>query len=249
MKRFPALAVLLAVLSAGCSHRGVAAFWDGVDVSVSAENFNAAQERFADFAELAVASPLNESVKGLDALFDRLSGDEVSYYIYEEWIEGAFYTLLSPCRNPDIFDAAAARMLSDGKPGDLQERIASLRHWNSLNREGSACSLPPLTAPDGTPVEVPGGQDCTVLVVDVSCRTCTAALSSPVYGEGRRIAVCFGGKLLPDVPGWEYCFCPTVRDWFDTESAPFWFTVAADGTVTIPYTAAPTPAFQSYDII
>ena len=242
MKRISALAILV-VLLAGCRQSGVSAFWDGVDINVSADNYSEAEERFADFAELAVASPTEEALKGLDALFDKLRGNEVSYYIYEEWIEGSFYTILSPCRNAALFDAAAARMQSDGVLTDMEDRIASLRHWNSLNLEGARCSLPPLTGADGSPVEVPDGQPCTILLVDVSCRSCTAALGGLSGGEGRHIAVCFGGNRAPDAPGWEYCFSRSVREWFDPESAPMYFRVAADGTVTQPYTPAEGQGF------
>jgi len=244
MKRLTAIVILLSLLT-GCRSSGVRGFWDDVDICVTSSNFDEAQDRFADFAELAVAAPTEEACAELDALLDKLRADEVSYYVYEEWMEGAFYNFLSPCRNVSLFNHALDRLLADGIMRDQMDRLLNLKYYNSINLKGQKCTIPPLHDVTGAKVEVPAGQATTILVVDASCRTCAAALSTLVSTEGRHVAICFGRLDPPQVPGWEYCFSSDVYDTFDTEAAPFYFTVDASGVVTTPYSPIPQPEFST----
>ena len=246
MKRFvPYLFTLLSLLLPGCSGGGrIASFWDGVDIKVDESNYNEAKDRFIDFAEMALDSPAEKTKQGLDAMFDKLLTDEVAYYVYEEWCEGAFYNIFSPYHNPELFEHVAARLESDGIMPDRLERIKTIRHYNSLNLKGQRCSIPALTDAAGIPVELPSGQDAVILVINTGCRTCTSALASLAEKPGRHVAICFGSPAVPDIPGWDYCFAHDIQDYFDTEAAPFWFAIDGEGSVTIPYSAVPGPGFH-----
>ena len=229
------LAALSVLLSACAPKSGISGFWKDADVAAVKSDFDGAKERFTEFAELSLNAPAEEAEKALDVLFDRLAADEVAYYVYEEWCEGAFYNIFSPYRNAGLFEHIAARIEDDGIMADDIERIRLLRHYNSLNLKGQPISLPEdLTRPDGEPVEFPGGEEITVLVLNPSCRSCAAALKALAGTPGRHIAICFGSREVPSVPGWEYCFSAGIRRFFDTEAAPFWLAADADGTVTVP---------------
>ena len=227
---------VLAVMLAACSPKsGLSSFWKDVDVSAVKSDFDGAKKRFTEFAELSLKAPSEEAGKALDVLFDRLAADEVAYYVYEEWCEGAFYNLLSPYRNAALFEHVAARVEADGIMTDELPRIQSLRRYNSLNLKGQQITLPDdLTLPDGKPLEYPAGEEVTVLVINPSCRSCLPALRTLADAPGRHIAICFGTREVPSVPGWEYCHTAEIRRFFDTEAAPFWFAADAGGTVTIP---------------
>ena len=236
----PYVAAALLALTSGCTRSGgLASYWDSAQIPVTQSGYAPEADRFATFAELAVQAPEEEWQASLDRLFSLLGSDEVSFYIYEEWIESAFYNVLSPCRSARIFDYAASRILSDGTLTDRLDALAALRRYNSLNLPGSPLTLPPL---QGSP-DIPGGQACTILVVDPSCRTCTASLSTLAGGAGRHIAVCVGPSPAPDVPGWEYYRSPSAASVFDTQAAPFWFATDSLGIVTVPYSPVPEPSF------
>ncbi len=229
------LAALSILLSACSPKSGISSFWNNADISAVKSDFDGAREHFTEFAELTLRAPSEEAEKAIDVLFDRLAADEVAYYVYEEWCEGAFYNILSPYRNAALFEHIASRIEDDGILTDGLERVRSLRRYNSLNLKGQPISLPKdLTRPGGETVELPGGEELTVLVLNPSCRSCSAALKALADAPGRHIAICFGSREVPSVPGWEYCFTSDIRRFFDTEAAPFWLAADADGTVTIP---------------
>lgn len=226
----------LAVTLAACSPKGgIGGFWKDADISSLKSDFDGAKEHFTEFAELTLKAPSEEAGKALDVLFDRLAADETAYYVYEEWCEGAFYNILSPYRNAVLFEHIAARVEADGIMADESARIQALRRYNSLNLKGQPITLPEdLTLPGGEPLEYPSGEEVTVLVINPSCRSCLPALRALAGAPGRHIAICFGTREVPSVPGWDYCHTADIRRFFDTEAAPFWFAADAGGTVTIP---------------
>lgn len=229
------LAVLVLMLAACTANNNISNFWKDADIAALESDFDGAKKRFTEFAELTLKAPAGDAEKALDVLFDRLAADEVAYYVYAEWCEGAFYNILSPYHDNGLFEHVAARIEADGIITDGIERIRSVRRYNSLNLKGQQIALPEdLTLPDGGPVVFPGGEELTVLVLNPSCRSCAPALKALAGAPGRHIAICFGSREVPSVPGWEYCFSADIRRFFDTEAAPFWLAADADGTVTIP---------------
>ena len=228
MKRFfpfIALILLLAACNAGGRLRG---YWkDGI--TVTENNYSQVEERFARFAEFLVAAPPGQAAEALDDLFDRIKEDEVSYYIYSDWIESAFHNYFSPCRNPDIFRKAAERFAEDGILNiETVERLQALAAQDQLNRQGGPC-----TVPDEAKTEGP----TLYLVLNLDCRTCLQSLAalSGEYPEAEHIALCFGYNQIPEVSGWKYLKPEGLDEIFELEAAPFWFLTAADGTIQIPY--------------
>ncbi|MBR5042830.1 MAG: DUF5106 domain-containing protein [Bacteroidales bacterium] len=232
--------LLMLILTSCASGGGVCNYWDDVDIVVTESNYSAAEERFARFAELLVQAPGDEAEKALGVLFDRIKEDEVSYYVYADWIESAFHNYLSPCRNPIIFGKAAELFERDGIIE--QERIQKLRALaaqDMLNRPGEHC-----TVPDGA--EAAGS--ALYLVLNLDCRTCLQSLEalSKSHPEAEHIALCFGYSPLPGLSGWKYLKPDGMGDIFDLEAAPFWFLTADDGSVSIPYCAEfQEPVFAS----
>ena len=221
---------LLAVLLAGCNNGSkLASFWDDVDVTVTESNFQSAQDRFAQFAELLVAAPRQEALDALNDLIDRLQDNEVNYIIYAEWIESALHNYLSPCRNPELFKAAVERFAAEGTLGkDEIARLQSLTVKDAYNGKGQPCTLPEGVEPQG---------NALYLVLNLDCRSCLEALSalSVKHPEAAHIALCFGYGRIPELPGWTYLRPEGMQDIFELEAAPFWFLTASDGTVETPY--------------
>lgn len=190
------------------------------------------EDRFADFAELAVNSPREEAVAALDVLFDKLKGDQVAYYIYSEWMEGAFYNLLSPCRSAPLFTHAVDRMVSDGiMTMDECRPYVSKREWISMNLKGSEAVVPGVVL-DGTPT--------LVLVLDLSCPSCREAISklgsSAEWKSYRHVAVCCGMGQDLAASGWEFVRPEGADSVFDIHLTPIYFTVSSSGKVDQPYT-------------
>lgn len=209
---------------------GVAAFWEGTvlledDISLS-------EDRFADFAQLAVEAPEDEAFAALDRLFDRLKAeDEVAYYVYSGWIDGAFYNLLSPCHNAKLYTHAVDRIVSDGVlTEDECTPFIRRRNWVQYNQAGEPATVPGITVSERT----------LVLVLDQSCPSCHEALTSLAqnseWAETRRVAFCCGYGPVPTVPGWEYV--AGDNSVFDPKMTPIFFVVAADGSVETPYQLA-----------
>lgn len=226
MKHSAELILCLALLS-GCQASGIRSFWN--NVPLLEEDINISEDRFAQFAEQAVAAPEEEALSALDILFDKLNSDTVAYYIYSDWVDAAFYNLLSPCRSAALYSTAVNRMVADGilTDSDLEPRIQR-REWLQYNLSGAQATVP------GTVIK----ERTLVLVLDQGCPSCKEALSSlaAAWPDVRRIAVCCGYGAVPAVPGWEYLKDNQSSAVFDPRMTPIYFVVAADGTVETPYT-------------
>lgn len=229
MKQFlSVVACVLALVS--CGRQGVRTFWD--THSIDYTDVGAAEDQFADFAELAVASDPEDAVAALDALFDKLLEDEVAYYLYSEWMEGAFYSLLSPCRSAALYSKAVERLVSDGvfSMDDCQPWLQR-RDWIQYNQAGQPATVPGVTS---------FGEETLVLVLDLGCPSCREALESVAaeWPSLRRIAVGCGHGPQPSVEGWEYLFPENADAVFDPRMTPVYFIVSANGTVETSYSLA-----------
>ena len=222
--------MLLTLIS--CHQQGIRSFWKTHSIDYS--DIDAAQEQFADFAELTVAAPEKEALAAMDVLFDQLKKDEVAYYIYADWMVGAFYNLLSPCRNPQLFTKAVQRMIKDGVMTDTAcEPFLRQRDWIQYNKAGQPATVPGLTAFDGRTL---------VLVLDLGCSSCREALeklgADPRWTGLRHVAVGCGYGPVPSVPGWEYLTPDDASVYFDPRLTPIFFIVGPDGLVEEPYSLA-----------
>lgn len=241
-----AVAILALIVSCCKSNSGLAVYWQKHDVTVTESNYREAQDCFAEFAELAVAAPVNEACAALDTLFNRLLADDVSYYVYSEWMVSAFHSFLSPCRNPALFAKAVGRLSSDGIMS--REEVAPLMEIaakDMLNLPGSPCTIPELMDAEGNPTPWTPGSETVFAVVNLDCATCVGALNALLEQPGAHVALCYGRTPAPSIPGWEYRFSPALDDIFDLEAAPFWFTVGADGNVATPYSPIPRQEFAT----
>lgn len=250
-RHIPFAVTLLALFSMGCTTpSGIDGFWDELDVSVTAENYNDAEDRFAGFAELTADAPYQESAAALDKLLDKLTSDEVSYIIYSEWMVAAFHSILSPARNPGLFARAVDRFGADGIISQDELRpLRELADKDRINLPGEACTLPELTDAEGRPVPWSPGSETVFAVVNLDCATCVGALNALRDQPGRHIALCFGYTPAPSIPGWEYCFSPAMDRIFDLEAAPFWFSAGADGKIATPYSPIPHQEFATPELI
>lgn len=227
MNRFTAVILSLALLL-GCQEKGVSVFWDTHSVDYS--DINAAQDQFALFAELAVAAPESEALSAIDALFDKLKEDAVAYYIYTDWLDGAFYNIFSPCRSAALYSAAVNRIVADGilAPNEC-DPFLQRKEWINYNLEGERAIVP------GTVIN----QQSLVLVLDQGCPSCREALTSLAQNQEwanyRHIAVCCGYGPAPAVTGWEYVEADNASAVFDPRMTPVYFVVSADGTVETTY--------------
>ena len=222
--------MILALTS--CHEQGVRVFWKTHSIDYS--DIHAAEEQFADFAELAVAAPEKEALKAMDGLFNQLKKDTVAYYIYSDWTVGAFYNLLSPCRNAQLFSKAVKRMETDGIfCPDECEPYQQMRTWLQYNQQGAKATVPGLASIDTRTL---------VLVLDLGCPTCRKALETlaedPQWEGLAKVAVGCGHGPRPDVPGWDYLYPEDAEEVFDPQMTPIYFVVAEDGTVEIPYSLA-----------
>lgn len=223
--------LLCLVLLSGCQAQGVRDFWTTHDIDYT--DIAAAEDRFADYAELAVASPQEEALASLDALFDLMKQDEVGYYIYSGWMDAAFYNLLSPCRNAGLYGKAVDRMAADGiLSADECKPFLQKKAWVQRNLKGQKADVPGVEVSERT----------LVLVLNLGCPSCREALdalsASPQWAECRHVAIGCGPGEPPSVPGWEYFFPKNAPEVFDPELTPVYFVVSADGTVEVPYTLA-----------
>ena len=214
----------LALLS--CDRPEIVRFWD--THSIDYTDIDAAEDQFADFAELAVAAPEKDAIKAIDVLYDHLKKDEVAYYIYSDWMESAFYNLLSPCHSPVLFGKAVDRIVKDRViPAGTAEPFVQKREWAGYNLPGSVATIPGV---------VPVGRTL-VLVIDKGCPSCREALSllPEKWPDVRRVAVCCGYGSTPTLKGWEYVSDNTSNPVFDPHMTPIYFVVAEDGTVEQSY--------------
>ena len=229
-KRVFAFALMLFCL-VSCHEQGIRSFWKTHSIDYS--DIDAAQDQFADFAEQAVAAPEKEALAALDVLFDQLKKDEVAYYIYADWMAGAFYNLLSPCRSPKLFSRAVERMVKDGVMTDsAYESFVRQRDWIQYNQTGSPATVPGLSFTSRT----------LVLVLDLGCSSCREALeklgADPCWEGLRHVAVGCGYGPVPTVPGWEYLTPENADVVFDPRLTPVYFVVSPEGQVEQSYALA-----------
>ena len=231
MKHFPTAILCLALL-VGCQATGVGNFWNRHSIDIS--DIDDAEEQFADFAELAASAPAEDALAALDVLFDKLKQDTLAYYLYSEWMDGAFYNLISPCRSASLYGKAVDRFVADGiLTTDECEPFLRRREWIGYNLEGTKAIVPGLAQIDTRTL---------VLVLDLGCPSCREALETvsadPQWDGLRKIAVGLGYGPRPEVPDWDYLFPENGRTVFDINMTPVYFVAAADGTVEHGYTLA-----------
>jgi hypothetical protein len=230
--RYAVKILLCLALLSGCRAQGVRGYWD--QFPLLEDDIRLSEDRFADFAELAVKAPEADAIAAIDVLFDRLKKDSVAYYVYSDWIDAAFYSLYSPCRNATLYNKAVERIVTDAVlQTDECEPFLKRREWIGYNRLGDKAV-------------VPGRSSITertlVLVLDLSCPSCRQVLdilaSDPEWADVHRLAVCFGHGSLPSGSGWEFLSDNNAAAVFDPQLTPIYFVVAADGTVEKGYTLA-----------
>ena len=237
MKRLCSILLTLACTLA-CQDAGLQRYWDkyGTDI----DNYAEARDRFATFAELVVKAPEEEGIKAVNSLLDKVKADEVTYYVYSEWLVAAFHSIYSPCRNPAVFADVVKRFASDGIMTESEvEPLQELAAFDRLNLPGESCTLPDLNAEDGTAAPWEPGKETLFLVVNLDCASCVGALRSLSTEPGEHIALCYGRTPHPSIAGWTYCFMEAGDKVFELEASPFWFTVDASGNVVKAYTPAP----------
>ena len=231
MKPLRLLSLLFLTL-VSCTETSVRNFWDSRSIDYS--DIRTAEDQFADFAELAVAAPEADALAALDVLFDKLKQDTVACYLYAEWVDMAFYSPVSPCRNAALYSKAVDRMVEDGvlTLSDC-EPFLQKRDWILYNVEGGKATVPGISSFDTRTL---------VLVLDLSCPSCREALeklaAAPEWSGLPKIAVCLGQGPRPTVPGWEYLFPEQGSAVFDIQLTPIYFIIAADGTVERGYALA-----------
>ena len=231
MKHISTVILCLALLT-GCQVPGVRDFWNTHSIDYS--DIHAAEEQFADFAELAASAPDEDALAALDQLFDKLKQDTLAYYVYSEWMDGAFYNLLSPCRSAALYGKAVDRFVADGiLSSDECEPFLRRREWIEYNLEGAKAIVPGLSAFDTRTM---------VLVLDLGCPSCREALerlsADPQWDGLKKTAIGLGFGPKPEIPGWDYLFPENGTSVFDIHMTPFYFVIAADGTVERGYALA-----------
>jgi len=227
------------MLVSGCHSAGngpgaaISGYWK--DKTLLEEDIRVSQNLFADFAEIAANAPFEEAEAALGLLFDRLKAeDEVAYYIYSEWMEGAFYNPYSSCRNVGLFTYAVDRIVSDGVMNpDEYAPMLQKRDWMNINKEGETAVYPQAD---------PQGRSTLVLVLDLSCPSCREALTrlreKPEWNDARHLAICCGDGSIPEVPGWEYQTMKDHEAVFDIKMTPVYYVIDGSGVVTQSYTPA-----------
>jgi hypothetical protein len=221
-----------ACLFLGCSKGTLSDFWKGVPLLE--EDISVSEDRFADFAELAVAAPEKEAKAALDVLFDRLLSDEVAYYVYSEWMNGAFYSVFSPCRNAGLYSYSVGRMEKDGFFNEDELRPYQMRSkWININTRGDDAVVPGVSL---------NGERTLVLVMDMSCPSCLKAienLSQDEEWEGvRKIAIGLGYGQVSPSEGWEIYTPDDANNIYDIRLSPVYYVVSPEGKVELSYTAA-----------
>ena len=230
--RLSLIGALCLTILAGCHSSGIRGFWK--DAPLVEENLSVCENRFADFAELAVKAPAQEAVQELDALFNRLKYDQTAYYIYAEWMDAAFYSPYSPCRNATLYSKAVERMVTDGVlTMEDCEPFIQHRDWININIKGDKAVVPGVSL---------DGKRTLILVLDLGCPSCREALNSLASDKKwkgtRKVAIGMGHGPEPDTAGWEF-FRPE-ESWavFDIKVTPVYFVVSEDGVVETSYTPA-----------
>ena len=216
----------LAVL-AGCHNSGIRGYWDNApllddDIAVS-------EDRFAIFAELTTKASPEDALIEMDNLFNHLSENEVAYYLYPEWLDGAFYSIYSPCRNFSLYSRAVERIVSDGiLPMDECEQYIRRRDWFSYNLVGDKATVPSY---------VPDGRRTLFMVLDLGCSSCRQALEAMGSRKDvRKVAIGLGRGPVPETPDWEFILSQDLDALFDIHQTPAYFIVSEYGDVETTYT-------------
>lgn len=232
-------AALLVVSTVSCYTPSVKGYWEKHSPDIT--DISTAENEFARFAELAIASAEEDAQAEIDRLFDILKENEVAYYVYTRWVVSAFYAPLSPCRNCPLFVYSMKRILGegiiDGYDADLYSRFVTACLTNHI---GEKLQLPALFDSSWKEVEYLPGQPTLFLVVDLTCHSCIGALNkmSSSHSKARHIALCSGPGHFPEISGWEYYYAIDTDSIYDAEAAPFYFYVNSDDIVEITYTSA-----------
>ena len=234
------LAIVLLVASAsiisGCrNNSGVRGYWSSRTLDV--DHYEAAEEEFADFVELAAAAPQADAFAAVDQLLKKARKDDVAYIIYADLIMRGFSSIGSPCRSCPIFLHAADNILSHGIPsGDMAMRYQKRRELCLHNNVGKAAEFPKLVG--GAALEI--SRRTVVLVVDQDCSTCRQSMqrfSSEKWEGSALVALCYGHGPLPELEGWECYQMSRSQTLLDTSEAPLFYVVSPDGKVEISYTS------------
>lgn len=231
MRRFLLSLLAISAILSGCRPpAGVRGYW--FDRTPDIGDIEAAEEEFADFAELAVAAPEADAFAAVDQLLRKASKDEVTYIVYTDWIERGFGLIASPCYSCPIFVHAADRIRKQKiLDAYLSGEYAKRREFCLHNRAGQMAELP---------LELTVAKRTLFLVVDQDCPSCRKAMDRLASeNEGSRlVALCCGHGPLPNEDGWDSYRLPHDQNIFDTAQSPFYFVADADGTVVITYKSA-----------
>ena len=237
MRLFTLILAALAAIISGCQNNsGVRGYWSSRTLDL--ENVAAAEEEFADFAELAVKAPSKEACAAVDRLLKKAGKDEVTYLVYTDWIIRGFSYIGSPCHSCDIFVHAADRILSQGIVSNYEaDEIRRNREFCLHNRVGDKTELPLLT--DGDIRDIPLDRRTVFLVLDQDCPTCFESIrkfNADEWDGAARTGFCYGHGLLPSVEGWDFYRIDKDQTLIDVRQAPFFYVNAPDGTIEISYT-------------
>lgn len=236
MKPLAILLLASATLISGCrNNSGIRGYWSSRTLDI--DNYPAAEEEFADFAELAAAAPESDAFAAIDQLLKKARKDDVTYIIYADLILRGFSSIASPCHSCPIFMHAADNILSHGIPsGDMAVRYKKRMTLCSHNNVGDIAEIPELVG--DASVEI--GQRTLVLIVDQDCSTCRQSMDRFDTGkwEGtEKVALCYGYGPLPEREGWTCYRMSRSQTLLDTREAPMFFVISPKGTVEISYTS------------
>lgn len=231
MHRLLSVIIVLSILT-GCRATGIRGFWD--NVPLMEQDLRVSEDKYADFAELTLKVPVEDALAEFENLYGRLRQDTMSYYLYSEWLEEAFYNIYSPCRNAALFSRGVEHLIADGiMPADEYEPFVRKRDWMQLNLKGERAVVPGIETGCGR---------LLVLVLDITCPTCREALTSlgsnPDFADARHVAVCYGHGFQGEDPGWEFVFPENFTSFFDSQMTPVYFVVNETGEVEQSYSLA-----------
>ena len=236
MRHFVLALAAIAVIISGCrDNTGVRGYWSSSDLNL--DNYDAAEEEFADFVELAYAAPEKDAFAAVDMLLKKARKDDVTYLVYADLIMRGFSAIGSPCRSCPIFIHAADNMLSHGIPsGDMTERYKTRRELCFHNGVGDDAEIPELA--DSAKIDF--GCRTLILVVDQDCSSCRQSMdrfSTEKWNGTALVALCHGHGPLPERPGWECHRMSRKQTLIDTRETPLFYVISPDGKVEITYTS------------
>ncbi len=225
----------IAVIISGCQNNSdVRGYWSSR--SLDLENISAAEEQFADFAQLAAKAGESDAFAGVDMLLKKAAKDEVTYLVYSDWIIRSFCSISSPCHNCRVFVHAADKILSQGTLSSYEaDNYRRCREFCLHNQPGDKAEIPLIPGDDS---QFTGRT--LFLVVDQDCPACRESMQrfcSDAWKDTRLVALCYGHGQLPAAPGWDCRKIPRDQTIIDTRQAPLFFVMAPDGTIEISYTS------------